>query len=332
MRKIFDGLPTDVVSAACHRTVRDRLSDVRRGHWSDSDIEEAVRRRVSDRAVPLLSAPPSAVCWRRTTDAVRVATLLALLPCAEGSAAAAASVRSRMDPQTAARLTKVRALLAKAESTPYDAEAEAFSAKAQQLVAEHSLDRIVAEHGGEGVRSSLGVLRLWVEAPYVVPKAMLIDAVAEANRSRCVLVEALGLCTVVGHPDELEAIEVLATSLLVQATGAMVRHGTQLGLRGGSRTRSFRHAFLIAFGTRIGERLSLAADLESADRRGDPRGRAGAAVALLDHDRRVEEEVQALFPGLVRRTTSTSNAAGRAAGRAAADLASLHTRRGVGTW
>ena len=42
-------------------------------------------------------------------------------------------------------LDKVRALLAKAESTTFDAEAEAFTAKAQELMARHRIDRAVFE-------------------------------------------------------------------------------------------------------------------------------------------------------------------------------------------
>ena len=37
-------------------------------------------------------------------------------------------------------LHKVRALLAKAEATPFDAEAEAFTSKAQELIARYRID------------------------------------------------------------------------------------------------------------------------------------------------------------------------------------------------
>ncbi len=100
--------------------------------------------------------------------------------------------------------------------------------------------------------------RLWIDAPYVLPKALLIDAVARANRCRAVLLEQIGCSTVIGHPQDLAAVELLSTSLLVQANAAMLRCGQQADCQGVSRTTSFRRAFLVSYATRIGERLRAA--------------------------------------------------------------------------
>ena len=62
--------------------------------------------------------------------------------------------------------------------------------------------------------------------------------VAAANRCRAVWHRSLGLCTVLGFPGDLDAVELLVTSLLVQATTAMVQAGSRRDVYGRSRTRS----------------------------------------------------------------------------------------------
>jgi hypothetical protein len=150
-------------------------------------------------------------------------------------------------------------------------------------------------------------------------KAMLISAVADANRCRAVTSDQLGFTTVVGEPADLEAVDLMATSLLVQADTAMLAFGSQLDRTGTSRTKSFRRSFLIAYASRIGERLSEATR-EAAEHIGRP-------VQLLPVLRRQAERVgqacEQLFPRLVSHETSITNGYGWAAGRAAADLALL---------
>lgn len=80
----------------------------------------------------------------------------------------------------------------------------------------------------------------------------------QANRCRSVWQKALGISTAIGFPSDLDAVELLFTSLLVQANTAMLREGTKRDAYGRSRTRAFRQSFLVAYALRIGERLSQA--------------------------------------------------------------------------
>jgi hypothetical protein len=222
-------------------------------------------------------------------------------------------------------LAKVRALLAKAESTEFDEEAEALSAKAQQLMTEHAIDRAMAESGGPAGPIPI-VRRLWLDAPYVDAKAALVNAVANHNRARCVR-SRLGYVTLIGFPSDLDAIELLSTSLLVQATRAMRLAGRQVSRAGTSRTRSFRRAFLLAYGRRIGERMGeVAAGAESqADT-----ARGGSLLPVLAaREQVVSDYLDEVFPNLVRSCVSVSNAAGWGAGRAAADLAELNPNAAI---
>ncbi|MFD1048468.1 DUF2786 domain-containing protein, partial [Kibdelosporangium lantanae] len=140
-------------------------------------------------------------------------------------------------------LARVRALLAKAESTPYPHEAESLTAKAQELMNRHAFSRALLDVAPQSATSQ----RIWLDTPYLSAKYQLVNVIADANRARAVFYRDLGLVAMVGEELDLDIIELLTTSLLVQATRAMAAQT--------SRTRSFRHAFLMAYAERIGERL-----------------------------------------------------------------------------
>ncbi|WP_165964590.1 DUF2786 domain-containing protein [Actinomadura sp. KC216] len=234
------------------------------------------------------------------------------------SARDASAAAREVDQRT---LGRVRALLAKAESTEFPEEAEALSARAQELMARHSIDHalLAAETGDTAAPAGR---RIPVDNPYDAPKAVLLTVVAEANRCRAVWHRELGFSTVLGFPADLAAVEMLFTSLLVQATAAMVHAGPRRDARGRSRTRSFRHAFLNAYAARIGERLRDAADRAAAGA-----GGKDLLPVLAARDRAVDHAVDTMFPNLAKgRAGSVSNYEGWVAGRAAADLASLNGR------
>lgn len=212
-------------------------------------------------------------------------------------------------------LARVRALLAKAEATQFPEEAEALSAKAQELMSRYSLHQAMTDHDHGRAAVAAG-RRMWIDNPYAGAKAMLVQAVATANRCRTVWTQNPGFVTVIGVETELETVELLSTSLLVQANRAMLAAGRQVGGRGQTRTRSFRQSFLVAYATRIGERLDTAnmtVTAEVDDRRLLP------ALAARSHA--ADELTDRLFPAMVHRRVSVSNRAGWGAGRAAADLA-----------
>jgi hypothetical protein len=134
---------------------------------------------------------------------------------------------------------------------------------------------------------------------------------------------------VLGFPSDLDAVELLFTSLLVQATTALVHAGSRQDARGRSSTRSFRHSFLTAYAQRIGERLDGATGEAVRQAAAEPAGRDLLPV-LAAREESVEQAVAALFPKLTRhRVGAVRNHEGWLAGRAAADLASLNARSEV---
>jgi hypothetical protein len=245
-------------------------------------------------------------------------------------------------------LSRIRALLAKAEATEYAEEAEALSARAQELMAKYSIDQALLA-ADSGRKDAPAGRRIAVDNPYEAPKTSLLQAVATANRCRIVWSKEVGLATVVGFEADLDAVELLFTSLLVQASAAMLHAGSRQDAYGRSRTRAFRQSFLVSYAIRIGERLSQAAEhatkeaaAEQEAAAGQPAGAvagagttrsAGAALVPFLAARRqaVDDAVDEMFGGTLRRGRSVraTDAEGWASGRAAADLASLHNHAPV---
>lgn len=154
-------------------------------------------------------------------------------------------------------LTRIRALLAKAEATGYPEEAEALAAKAQELMARHSLDGVATQGGAPRTAGATpGAVRIGVEPPYEQAQAILLDAVATANHCRAVWNETYGFSTVVGFEADLGPVELLYASLLVQGMAAMTRAEAEQRKGGRKRTKSFRQSFLLAYANRLGARLA----------------------------------------------------------------------------
>ncbi|MEO6020461.1 MAG: DUF2786 domain-containing protein [Knoellia sp.] len=239
-------------------------------------------------------------------------------------------------------LARVRMMLAKAESTTFEAEAETFTAGAQALMARHSIDAawLAAEErrsGGTGARAHGGPAgrRIGIDTPYDGPKASLLDAVARANRCKMVWTRELGFGTVMGFESDLDGVELLFTSLLVQANTRLMAEGKRADHRGRSRTRSFRQSFLTAYAHRIGERLREVADAEVASAQASAGLRGQELVPILAaRDEEVDAVMGEWFP-VVKKSSigSVRDAEGWNVGRSAADEASLDgavPRRGVG--
>jgi hypothetical protein len=220
-------------------------------------------------------------------------------------------------------LSKIRALLAKAESTEFPEEAEALSARVQELMAKYSIDQAVLA-AQEGRKGSPAGRRLPVDNPYESPKASLLQTIAKANRCRTIWHKELGMSTVVGFPADLDAVELLFTSLLVQANTAMLRAGAKRDAHGRSRTRAFRQSFLIAYAIRIGERLSQAT--EHAEQQAATASPVQDLLPVLKvRQQAVDDAIDEMFGDTVTsgRAMRATDAEGWYSGRAAADLAAL---------
>ncbi len=295
-----------------------------------AELDARVRWRPDQTHLRAAADAPGAAWGEVTTAALEVLDLLHSLPKLEmlspppGTARPSGAASHRQGQGIDERiLARVRAMLAKAESTTFTAEADAFTAGAQALMARHCIDiALLAAVSPRGSDDPTG-RRIGIDNPYDGPKAGLLAAVARANRCKAVWARHLGFSTVVGFPADLDAVEVLFTSLLIQATRTMTQSGSRNDAYGRSRTRAFRQSFLTAFAGRIGERLAETTGAQTAEAAAEHAGQNLLPV-LAARDRVVEDAVTAMFPHLVNKTMgSVTDREGWAFGRSAADLANL---------
>nr|WP_202437784.1 DUF2786 domain-containing protein [Streptomyces sp. SID5910] len=323
----------------------------RRG-WQPADVVRTVRRELDDAHVRLVAGliraqaahdrprgprwaaqledlPEPAAATRtdrfsHATAVLELYRLLLRLPVLEPLEPLDAGAPRREARPESRALARIRALLAKAEATGYPEEAEALSAKAQELMARHSVDEALLSAHAPSPDAS-GACRIGVEPPYEQAKAVLLDAVADANHCRAVWNEAFGFSTVVGFETDLEAVELLYTSLLVQAETAMTRAEAAQRAGGRKRTKTFRQSFLAAYAHRAGTRLRAVAERTAAE--------TGAADAdllpvLATREVAVTDRLERMFPETTTtRLRGADDAAGWTEGTRAADRAQVGHRR-----
>lgn len=392
------------VAAELTRIMRNDVEEALRGGWEPDEIARVARRKARAAGSALAVASLSDAVhrrpsgeqrsrwarqlsalgggraldledpgWGRDADAaLSVIELLAHLPMLPeldrmrdvASSGGSRPSTGRRGPEATEQLDRIRSLLAKAEATEFEAEADAFTAKAQELMTKYSLTRAMLEAGAP--RQELDVRRCWIEAPYVNEKALLLSVVASANRCRSVL-DPLGYSTLVGHPDDLDVTELLFTSLLVQATRRMTVAG-EAGTTGptaapttpslsdrlaeilaqetadmdgaeaarlvadalaafGRRPTSlpsYRRSFLVAYATRIGQRLAGANDTATAEVRHEVGSRL--LPVLARRAGAVDDAIDRIFGQLDNQRMAVTNRQGWMAGTAAAELADLAIR------
>lgn len=176
-----------------------------------------------------------------------------------GSKGAAQSGRTLRDATTSERdplLERIRALLAKAESTNFEQEAMAFTTKAQELITRHAIDSAMLADAEGTAGEEPSIIRVPLDPPYWDAKGLMLQIVAERTRCRALMMSGLNMSRVVGYPADLEAVEMLFTSLLIQAQTALVQAGRSAPPGTRTRSTSYRSTFLVAYAGRIGERLA----------------------------------------------------------------------------
>ena len=198
-------------------------------------------------------------------------------------------------------LAKVRKLLAKAEdpaTTPE--EAETYTAKAAELIAEYGIDRALlaaADPDSDVVGDRVVVL----DPPYAADKLDLLAAVAVqlrcgAVRRRQWTPAGRELSVhLFGHASDLERAELLFTSLLLQASTGLAR----TPVPSGEHRAAFRRSWLAGFRMAVGARLAEAE--RRAERAASDRAAAtGTCTALVLAGRleRVDSAIAEAYPHL----------------------------------
>lgn len=342
----------DLVARRLGSLLQSDIARVLGSGWAPHEITRVVRRQAGATAASIVAGPLAEVASRRhrrgrgpvsmprqeksvrkldsassswkadlstAIAAFSVLEHLPVLPDLGGIRSRTRSVRSHEEERM---FTRIRGLLTKAESSDYAEEADAFMAKAQELMTRYCIDRtmVEADAEGDGV-PPVDARRVWLEDPYLEAKALLLANVASANRCRAVVDPVFGFSTLVGHPEDLDATDLLFTSLLVQAMRRITALGKDPTFGRRSRRPSYRRSFFVAYAGRIGSRLREAN--EAATMAADSAFGNCLLPVLARREEELDAAVGALFGELEELKFSLTDVAGWAAGTAAADMAEL---------
>jgi len=236
-------------------------------------------------------------------------------------------------------LARIRKLLAKAENPAASpAEAEAYTAKAAELIAKYGIDRALLAQR-DPTSDVVGDLVVEVDPPYALDKAVLLQRVAVELRCAAVQRTRYDAGTkqlsihLFGFESDLVRTELLYTSLLLQATSNLARTSAPFG----ESVAAFRRSWLAGFTTAVTRRLREAearAQQQAAGQAGRTaeEGERSVALALADRTRDVARAMKAAYPHLRQAQPRSLSGSGRASGYAAgqrADLGGARVDRGA---
>lgn len=235
------------------------------------------------------------------------------------------------------KLEKIRALLDKAESTAseFPQEAESLTAKAIELMERYRIsEAMIQEAAPLQDRGKIIETQFLVgSGPYVNARVRLADVIARNHSVR--LLTSTGWkgknVYLIGYESDVALVEMLYTSLLVQATSALSSSEVKASKPTYEHGTAFSRAFLLAFASRVGERLRESSVAAVAD--ADQTNEGSRSVALVLADRMADADADVLRRyGKVRSAqpiSGSSSWAGSQAGTDAASRADLGMNRRV---
>ncbi len=220
-------------------------------------------------------------------------------------------------------LRRIRSILAKAESSVFPNEVDSFNDKAQHLMTRYSISLAMVDaevFTSEGPHGQ----RIHLEAPYVEAKASLVAAIGAANHCRVIFDRDLGFVTVFGFTADLAMTDLLFTSLLIQASTAVIGATRDFDRGKSTKTKTFRQAFFVSYAHQVGARLQASAG--GAQRDFMHKHGTETSLVLKNRDIAVDDVATTFFPKTVRKSQRVTNEAGWTAGVNAADNSDLWPR------
>ncbi len=224
-------------------------------------------------------------------------------------------------------LDRVRKLLTQAEDdavTP--AEAQAFTAKAAELMAKYGIDRaLLAADQPETDRPTNRILD--IDNPWAREKAHLLCGLASALRCQSILLSGSrpgSKVHIFGFGSDIERTDLLYTSVLIQMShglaGARVPEWS-------SSPRAWRRSWLLGFATAVIARVRQAE--HGAMIAATERGRTGSdrtALVLADRSLVIRHQVEQAYP-ITRKARVTYSGSGYRDGYERGQRADLGTTR-----
>jgi hypothetical protein len=204
-------------------------------------------------------------------------------------------------------LSRVRALLAKANSTEHPEEAETFFAKAQEMITLHQLAEADLIEGDPIARTEVVMRNFDLEGSYQGAQAHVWWAAAAGTGAYAVRYSqgsSQYRMEVWGSQATIDATEMLATSMLLHVTGAAVKAGSQwVDTWEGRRnvTRSWRRSFIMGFAQRMQIRLA------AQRRKTTEADVTGAALVLVSEQDQAKAAATEQDPNISAAKDETSN-------------------------
>lgn len=228
-------------------------------------------------------------------------------------------------------LDKVRNLLNLAENAGTDAEADLARERAEALMLKRGIDDAMLAAADDGDTDDITNRRITVPAPYPHKKAILLGAIADTQQVKVVIWTPKGghargiTAEIVGYSRDLDRLEMLYTSLLMQASRQVMR---QHAPRGGN-TNSYRNSWLEGFTGTVKRRLMRLQ--KQAQVQTEAEGSTGTDLVLRDRKQAVDDEYRRLHPKMGKFKSRSTSHAGYRDGADAGEEADLEqTRMGGG--
>jgi RNA-binding protein YhbY len=224
-------------------------------------------------------------------------------------------------------LARVRKLLAKAEDPAVtEAEAESYNTKAAQLIARYGIDRAMLA-AADTSTDEITTIKISLDNPYSRDKAGLLTTIAHPLRCRALLHrwgQTVTAVTVFGFRSDLDRVELLFTSLLLQATTQLTRVRPVNTVRGES-LAAYRRTWLHGFAGAVQVRLRRSEDQATREHRTSGPGRQSAELVLRDRNTLVTDAFDEQFGALQAVPRRQLSGSGYLDGQVAGERANLGT-------
>jgi hypothetical protein len=226
-----------------------------------------------------------------------------------------------------ALLARVRKLLAKAEDPAVtEAEAESYNTKAAQLIARYGIDRAMLAAAGTSA-DEITTIKISLDNPYSRDKAGLLTNIAHPLRCLALLHrwgQTVTAVTVFGFRSDLERVELLFTSLLLQATTQLTRVRPVNAFRGES-LAAYRRTWLHGFAGAVHVRLQKSEANATQEHSASQTGGQSAELVLRDRNALVKDAYDDQFGNLQTAPPRRLSGSGYLDGHVAGERANLGT-------
>jgi len=226
-----------------------------------------------------------------------------------------------------ALLARVRKLLAKAEDPAVtDAEAESYNNKAAELIARYGIDRAMLA-AADAATDEITTVKISLDNPYSRDKAGLLTNIAHPLRCRALLHrygQTVNAVTVFGFKSDLERVELLFTSLLLQATTQLTRVRPE-HVVGGESLAAYRRTWLHGFSGAVFARLQQSEEHARREHAASSPGGRSADLVLRDRNTLVKDAYDEQFGNLRSAPRRRLSGSGYLDGHYAGERANLNT-------